>query len=190
MALELALGYDLFDIIAKTGKFEDELCRYYFKQLLGALDFCHSKKMCHRDLKPSNLLLSQDFQLKLADFGFSSCLEGHGDKSKLSKLLTIVGTGEYMAPELNEEEAYNGQAVDLFAAAVILFVMRAAQPPWRAAYIEDKFYRAFVDRNKQFWHINRHNNFDKEFKNLLNRMFMEDPDDRLSMKEVLAHPYL
>jgi len=100
LALELAHGQDLFDFVAETGGFEDELCRYYFKQLLLALKYIHSKKYCHRDLKPANILLSGDYQLKLADFGYSSCLEGVGDKSKQSVLSTLVGTQGYMAPEI------------------------------------------------------------------------------------------
>lgn len=95
-----------------------------------------------------------------------------------------------MAPELNEEEAYNGEAVDLFAAAVILFVMRAAQPPWRAAQPEDKFYHAFMNRNKDFWRINKHSNFERDFIKLLNQMFCYDPEERLTLEQVLKHPYL
>jgi serine/threonine protein kinase len=121
-ALELAQGEDLFDYVQNTGAFEDELCRYYFKQMLEALEYCHKKGYCHRDLKLANILLDENYQIKLADFGFASLLEGYRGKDKLD---TIAGTRSFMAPELIEEKFYNGETVDLFSAAVILFLMRS-----------------------------------------------------------------
>ena len=58
IALELAQSEDLFDWISQTGAFEDELCRYYFRQILDGLQYCHKCGYCHRDLKPANILLS------------------------------------------------------------------------------------------------------------------------------------
>jgi len=57
IVLELAQGGELFDFIANSGKFSEKVARYYFKQLLEGLDFCHTKGIAHRDLKPENLLL-------------------------------------------------------------------------------------------------------------------------------------
>lgn len=72
IALELATGGELFDFIATTGKFSEPVARYYFKQLIEGLDHIHSKGVSHRDIKPENVLLDSEFNLKLADFGFSS----------------------------------------------------------------------------------------------------------------------
>ena len=71
--------------------------------------------------------MSYDFQVKLADFGFSSLLEG---KRGQDKLTTVCGTEGYMAPELFNGEPYKGSEVDLFAAVVLLFIMRSKSPPF------------------------------------------------------------
>ena len=57
-----------------------------------------------------------------------------------------------MAPELVYQKPYNGEVVDLFAAAVILFVMRSAQPPWvNADHLRDPHYKSFVRNPENFW---------------------------------------
>ena len=57
IVLELASGGELFDFISSSGRFEEPLARYYMKQLLEGLNYCHDNGICHRDLKPENLLL-------------------------------------------------------------------------------------------------------------------------------------
>jgi serine/threonine protein kinase len=67
--------------------------------------------------------------LKLADFGFSTQLDKNGD----GKLYTMLGTRGYMAPEICENKPYDGKKVDLFAAAVCLFIMKGGIPPFGEA---------------------------------------------------------
>ena len=72
IVLELAGGGELFDFIAISGRFEEPTARFYFKQFMEGLAFCHDKGIAHRDLKPENLLLDSNFTLKIADFGFAA----------------------------------------------------------------------------------------------------------------------
>ena len=103
-------------------------------------------------MKLANILLDKHFQFKLADFGFSSLLEGERGQDKL---YTIVGTRGFMAPELIDETPYNGAVVDLFAASVILFMMRSQMPPWLEADSKrDKHYRRFLKNSDEFWKYN------------------------------------
>jgi serine/threonine protein kinase len=69
--MELASNGELFDIIAPVGGFSENIARYYFKSFLESLAYLHDNGICHRDLKPENLLLTDDWKLKIADFGFS-----------------------------------------------------------------------------------------------------------------------
>ena len=117
--LELASGGELFDVVAISGKFDEPTARYYFKQFMDGLDHCHSKGFTHRDLKPENLLLDENFNLKIADFGFAAPVEGRDGKGYLK---TYLGTKNYMAPEIHFCQPYQGRSVDLFASALILFV--------------------------------------------------------------------
>ena len=97
LVLELAVGDTLFEYLMK-GEFSHPVARFYFKQLISALDHMYSKGYYHRDLKPGNLLMDEKFNLKLADFGVSRLVgKGYGDDI----LSTTVGTRSYMCPELH-----------------------------------------------------------------------------------------
>lgn len=120
IVFELANGGELFTFIADTGRFSEPVARYYFKQLLEGLEYCHNNGVAHRDLKLENLLIDSQFKLKIADFGFSTQIEGHDGSGNL---ITKCGTPNYMAPEIHKKQAYSGASCDLFAAAIILFTM-------------------------------------------------------------------
>lgn len=154
--LNLASAGELFDFISASGPFSEDLARYYFKQALEGLDYCHSMRVAHRDLKPENLLLDSDYTLKLADFGFAGPLMGRDGKGYL---FTKLGTYNYMAPEIHEEKPYNGATVDLFALAIILFIMVSSHPPFNTAEIDkDPFYKAIANnKSKSFWRVHSKN---------------------------------
>ena len=111
---------NLSDFIQVYGPFEEWVCKYYFHQLLGALQYIHSQDMVHRDLKPLNLLLDAQFNLKITEFGFSC-----RTKSMLQSTYT-PGTRGFMAPEI-WKGSYNAQEADLFACGIILFFMRTGK---------------------------------------------------------------
>jgi len=120
IALELATGGELFDFVALTGKYSERIARFYFKQLINGLDYVHQRGVTHRDLKPENVLYDSNFNLKIADFGFAAPISGR-DGSGYCK--TKLGTESYMAPEIHAKRPYIGASVDLFACAIILFIM-------------------------------------------------------------------
>lgn len=93
---------------------------------MNGLHYMHSKGFAHRDIKPENIILSEDFTIKIADFGFSCLLKGKNNKGILH---TKLGTPGYMAPEIRDRK-YVGTKVDIFAAGVILFIMYAGHPPF------------------------------------------------------------
>lgn len=99
LALELASGGELFDFLAETGAFTEELARYYFHQLIDIFAYLGENGVSHRDIKPENMMFDKDYNLKLTDFGFSS------DKP-LNQ--SQKGTINYMAPEILEGLVYNG----------------------------------------------------------------------------------
>lgn len=73
MVLEYA-GGELFDYIVQHGKMREDEARRFFQQMLCAVEYCHRHKIVHRDLKPENLLLDENLNVKIADFGLSNIM--------------------------------------------------------------------------------------------------------------------
>lgn len=105
--------------------------------MMNGIHYMHDKGYAHRDIKPENLLLTSNFTLKLADFGFSCLIKGHNGTGILK---TKLGTEGYMAPEI-ALKSYDGRRTDIFAAGVILFIMYAGNPPFEKATLTDPYYK-------------------------------------------------
>lgn len=95
LVMDYCSNGELFEILFKTGKFSENLCRGLFRNLIDALRACHQSQITHRDIKPENILFDANFALKVTDFGFAMLLSGR-DGSGL--LHTHLGTENYMAP--------------------------------------------------------------------------------------------
>ncbi|KAJ3593918.1 hypothetical protein NHX12_006251, partial [Muraenolepis orangiensis] len=76
LVLEHVSGGELFDYLVKKGRLTPKEARKFFRQIISALDFCHSHSICHRDLKPENLLLDEKNNIRIADFGMASLQVG------------------------------------------------------------------------------------------------------------------
>lgn len=147
--LEYAAGGELFEYVANSGRFSEEVARAYFHQLINGLEYMHNNNISHRDLKPENLLFDSEFNLKIADFGFATLMEG---KDGNGLLKTCLGTESYMAPEIHAKLPYSGSSVDLFASAIILFIMFSGTPPFTKADPKDPYYKLIcTNRNDTFW---------------------------------------
>ncbi|KAG1441092.1 hypothetical protein G6F56_011637 [Rhizopus delemar] len=72
LVLEYVQGGELFEYLIINGKLSEEEARKYFQQIITGLDYCHRHLICHRDLKPENLLLDEEKNIKIADFGMAS----------------------------------------------------------------------------------------------------------------------
>jgi len=100
-----------------------------------------------------------------------------------------------MAPEIHLGRGYSGEAVDLFAAATILFTMVSQKPPFDAATVSDPLYRLIgAGRFDLFWdsHIAAFSEdiYSESFKDLFEHMVVLNYKKRFTMAQVLAHPWL
>lgn len=98
IVLEYVKGGELWDFVGITGEFHENVCRYYFKQILSAIHYMNSSGIVHRDLKLENILLDENFNAKIADFGFAAPIEGRDGTAVLT---TKLGSETYMAPEIH-----------------------------------------------------------------------------------------
>jgi len=103
IVLELVGGGELYEMLALGGRLDERFARNLFKQLLEGLNYMHKAGYAHRDLKPKNLLFDSNYNLKIADFGFSSPLEG---RTGTGLMETVLGTSSYMAPEIKLGQPY------------------------------------------------------------------------------------
>jgi len=90
--------------------------RYFLSQMIDVLSYMQGKGVVHRDLKLENILVDDNLNLKIADFGFATY-------KKIDRLKSYRGTMTYMAPEIKEGKTYNGKEVDMFSTGVILFII-------------------------------------------------------------------
>lgn len=125
--MEYASGGTLFNRLRKHGKFDEKSCFKYFIETVNALAFIHEYNLVHRDLKPENLLLDENDNIKLADFGW--CVE-----MTLGNRVTFCGTYEYMAPEMLKEKPYN-QGIDIWTLGILLYELLHGYSPFRVRII-------------------------------------------------------
>jgi carbon catabolite-derepressing protein kinase len=98
--------------------------RRFFQQLISGIEYSHRLKIVHRDLKPENVLLDDDLNVKIADFGLSNEIKD-GDFLK-----TSCGSPNYAAPEVIRGGLYTGPEIDVWSAGVILYVMLCGRLPF------------------------------------------------------------
>jgi len=134
--MDFCAGGELFLRLGREGVFLERTAAFYLAEIILALDHLHSKGILHRDLKPENILLNLDGHLALTDFGlakdFSS--DTFDDDSSLleqSRVKTICGTGEYMAPEMIARKGY-GKPADFWSLGCIAYEMMSGNPPFES----------------------------------------------------------
>ncbi|XP_022135069.1 CBL-interacting serine/threonine-protein kinase 6 [Momordica charantia] len=174
-AMELVRGGELFSKISR-GRLREDVARVYFQQLISAIDFCHSRGVYHRDLKPENLLLDDDGNLKVTDFGLSAFSE-HLKQDGL--LHTTCGTPAYVAPEVIGKKGYNGAKADLWSCGVILYVLLAGFLPFQDDNIVAmyrKIYRG--DFKCPPW-------FSPESRRLITKLLDPNPSTRITTSKIM-----
>ena len=100
--LEYVSGGLLFDLCQTVGGMGEDAGRFFLSQMIDVLGYMQGKGVVHRDLKLENILVDDQMNLKVADFGFATY-------KKINKLSSYRGTMTYMAPEIKEGKVYDGK---------------------------------------------------------------------------------
>ena len=132
IVLEYA-GGELFNYIVNNGRMPEPRARRFFQQLISGIEYSHKLKIVHRDLKPENVLLDDDLNVKIADFGLSNEIKD-GDFLK-----TSCGSPNYAAPEVIRGGLYTGPEIDVWSCGVILYVMLCGRLPFEDEDVQTLF---------------------------------------------------
>ena len=178
--MEYAKEGNLYHLIKKEKNgFSEQKSYEFFIQIINAVYYLHSNNIIHRDIKPENILIGDDNNLKLCDFGWAKELT-------LENRSTFCGTMEYMAPEIVGSENYD-YSVDIWSLGILLYELLFGHSPFNA------------DSNKNIiFNIKKHElNYDNEnkkisnsCKDLIERLLNENPQKRLRIKDILEHPFI
>lgn len=180
LVLEYCPGGELFDYVVQRGRLNEDKARHFFRQIVSAVAYVHRQGYAHRDLKPENLLLDADDNVKLIDFGL--CAKPKAGMT--ASLRTCCGSAEYAAPELVAGREYIGSAADIWSMGALLYVLLCGRLPFHADNTAVLF--RMIQAGKYTcpdWLSDRS-------VNLLSRMMAVSPERRITMTQLVNHPWL
>lgn len=186
--LEIATGGEVFQRICEKGCYSERDAALVAKQVALALKHLHERGIAHRDLKPENLLLvsdAHDADVKLCDLGIAA--------APCDKLDRRVGTPGYAAPEMltaTKKKTYDARC-DLFALGVILFVLLGGYHPFDpVGDASDAILASRIKQGKWRFHDEAWARISPEAKEVVSKLLEVKPDDRGSVDDVLASPWV
>lgn len=165
----------------KAKTFDEEMCRYYFREMFLGIEYLHANDIAHRDIKPDNLLLAPDGTLKIVDFGVSEMFSSGDDMSKKSS-----GSPAFFAPELciAQHGELSAKACDIWAMGVTLYCFAFGCLPFEGQSIID-LYELIKSQP-----IIIPKGMSDSFNDILLKMLERNPEKRITISKIRDHPWI
>ena len=180
LVMECAFYGSLFDIIRKNKILPEEISFKFFIQIVNAIYFLHQNDLIHRDIKPENILVYENDNVKLCDFGWCVGLNG-GQRG------TFCGTTEYMAPEMVNQKVYSKE-IDIWSLGVLLYEMLHGHSP----FIPNKprFNEREVMENIKIHNLKFNKKVSKECKELITHLLDENRKSRFKIEDIFNSSFV
>ncbi|KAL8599941.1 hypothetical protein ACOMHN_050243 [Nucella lapillus] len=190
LVTDYCAGGDLVDYITKRKRLDETEAKRFMRQVVSAVDYLHRLGIIHRDLKIENMLLDENRNIKLIDFGLSNTIKvstaPEGNAHAQEYLVTQCGSPAYAAPELLNHEKY-GLPADIWSIGVNLYAMLTGSLPFTV----DPFnIRTLHDKMVSGQMNPLPPGLSTEAKDLLRKLLRAEPEQRLTITEILRHPWL
>jgi len=194
ISMEYINGGNLFSFVKKRRKLSEKTAKYLFKQIILGIQHIHSHKIVHRDIKLENILIDLNNNIKICDFGIGKILT-----YKKQLLYDKCGTPMYMAPEIllsSKNHGYEGYPVDIWSAGISLYIMLSGTLPFNLKNNENSSMDESSENNieLQYSIINNDPKYiekiSDEARDLLKGLLNKNPNKRLTIDQILNHPWL
>ncbi len=194
IAMEYINGGNLFSFVKKRRKLSEKTAKFLFRQIILGIKHIHSQKIVHRDIKLENILIDLNNNIKICDFGIGRILN-----SRKQMLHDKCGTPMYMAPEIllsSKTKGYEGFPVDIWSSGISLYIMLSGTLPFNLKNNESSSMDEENNNNieLQYSIINKEpkkiEKISDEAKDLLKGLLNKNPNKRLTIEQILNHPWL
>ncbi|XP_078399440.1 NUAK family SNF1-like kinase 1 isoform X1 [Cetorhinus maximus] len=165
---------ELYDYVNEHHRLSENEARKAFRQIVSAVHYCHKKGIVHRDLKLENILLDENFNVKLADFGLSNLY--HKDRL----LETYCGSPLYASPEIVNGFPYQGPEVDCWALGVLLYTLVCGTMPF-----DSRSYKTLVQQISHGEYKKAHQSSDAC--GLIDWMLTVNSEKRATIEDIANH---
>ena len=213
--MEYINGGNLFSFVKKRRKLSEKIAKFLFRQIILGIKHIHSKNIVHRDIKLENILIDLNNRVKICDFGIGVILHSEDEL-----LYDQCGTPMYMAPEIilcSKKKGYKGFPVDIWSSGIALYIMLSGTLPFNIKNKSKKEQKNMKnsensengenDEENDDISVSNNNNYELQYsiinknpkkiekisdeaRDILRGLLNKDPDKRLTIDEILNHPWL